>query len=219
MKIIYRLLAWFVTVLLPLALTFLGLRLMLSHAFLELEYRTPGFPPDEYGFTFDQRMAYARLSVDYLLNDAGPEFLADLKFAGGASVFNSREVSHMTDVKNVVRPLLWIGYALWALTLGLAAWARLGGWWAEYRRGVRRGGWAAAGLVIVIGVFAAVSFWNFFTFFHSLFFSGDSWLFLYTDTLIRLFPMRFWQDAFLFAGLLDLLAGLALAFGLRRKSE
>jgi len=145
--------------------------------------------------------------------------LGDLKFPNGASVFNAREVAHMQDVKNVVRPLLWIGYAVWVLTLGLAAWARWGGWWAEFRGGVRRGGWAAAGLVVVIGVFAAVSFWSFFTVFHSLFFTGDSWLFLYTDTLIRLFPMRFWQDAFLFAGILDLLAGLALGFGLRRTPE
>jgi uncharacterized membrane protein len=40
--------------------------------------------------------------------------------------------------------------------------------------------------------------------FHRIFFEGDTWLFLYTDTLIRLFPVRFWQQAFL------TLAGLTL---------
>jgi uncharacterized membrane protein len=52
-----------------------------------------------------------------------------------------------------------------------------------------------------------------------LFFTGDSWLFLYSDTLIRLFPMRFWQDAFLFAGALDVLGGLALGLGLLPKRK
>ena len=53
--------------------------------------------------------------------------------------------------------------------------------------------------------------------FHELFFSGGSWLFLYSDTLIRLFPLPFWQDAFLFAGVLDVLGGLVLALALRPK--
>jgi uncharacterized membrane protein len=51
----------------------------------------------------------------------------------------------------------------------------------------------------------------FFTWFHGLFFEGDSWLFLFSDTLIRLFPIRFWEDAFLLAAVIALGGGLALA--------
>jgi integral membrane protein (TIGR01906 family) len=102
---------------------------------------------------------------------------------------------------------------------GLGLWARFGGWWQEYLRGLWRGGWLTLALVVVLGGFAAVSFWQFFTVFHELFFSGGSWLFLYSDTLIRLFPLPFWQDAFLFAGVLDVLGGLALGLGLRPKSK
>ena len=65
-----------------------------------------------------------------------------------------------------------------------------------------RGGWLMVGLAAVIGVIAVIGiainpniFFSFFAGFHSLFFEGDSWLFLYSDTLIRLFPIRFWQDA------------------------
>ena len=47
-----------------------------------------------------------------------------------------------------------------------------------------------------------------------IFFKGDSWLFYYSDTLIRLFPIRFWQDAFLWAAILALGGGVGLAFGL-----
>jgi uncharacterized membrane protein len=60
-------------------------------------------------------------------------------------------------------------------------------------------------------------FCNFFSGFHSLFFEGDSWLFLYSDTLIRLFPIRFWQDVFLWAAVIALGGGIALALGLRTK--
>ena len=75
------------------------------------------------------------------------------------------------------------------------------------------------GLVVLIGIFASINFWQFFTDFHGLFFSGNSWQFLYSDTLIRLFPLRFWQDAFLFAGIIDILGGLAFGVGLLSKRK
>lgn len=219
MRTLQKVLSWFVTFLLPVALTFLGVRLLLTHTFPEIEYRTPGFPADEYGFTLQDRLQWSRISIDYLLNDADISFLSDLTFPEGAPLFNGRELSHMQDVKNVVQPVLWVGYGVWFLVLGLGLWARFGGWWPEYVRGIWCGGWLTVGLVAVIGILAGISFWQFFTVFHELFFTGDSWLFLYSDTLIRLFPMRFWQDAFLFAGALDVLGGLALGLGLLPKRK
>jgi uncharacterized membrane protein len=81
------------------------------------------------------------------------------------------------------------------------------------------------GLATIIGVIAVIGiavnpdlFFNFFTAFHHLFFTGDSWLFLFSDTLIRLFPIRFWQDAFLFAAVIALGGGAALGIGFRNVS-
>jgi integral membrane protein (TIGR01906 family) len=219
MRTLQKVLSWFVALLLPVALTFLGLRLLLTPAFPEIEYRMPGFPTDEYGFSLQDRLHWSRISIDYLLNDADISFLGDLTFPNGAALFNGRELSHMQDVKNVVQPVLWVGYGVWFLVLGFGLWARFGGWWPEYVRGVWRGGWLTVGLVVVIGIFAGISFWQFFTVFHELFFTGNSWQFLYSDTLIRLFPMRFWQDAFLFAGVVDVLGGLALGLGLLPKRK
>jgi integral membrane protein (TIGR01906 family) len=73
--------------------------------------------------------------------------------------------------------------------------------------------------VVVIGIFAGISFWQFFTLFHDLFFASGSWQFEFSDSLIRLFPLPFWEDAFLFAGVLDILGGLALGLGLRPKAK
>ena len=42
-------------------------------------------------------------------------------------------------------------------------------------------------------------------------------MFAYSDTLIRLFPIRFWEDAFLWAGVISVGGALALALGLRVK--
>jgi len=218
MKIVRIACSWLGTLLVPLALVFLGLRLLLTPLFLQVEYRMPGFPADDYGFTLEDRLAYAPLALDYLLNDAPPSFLADLTFPNGSTLFTDREVSHMLDVKNVVRPAMAVGYGVWIALLALGAWARWGGWWSEYRAGLRRGGWLTAGLVAVIAVGAAVSFWQFFTLFHGLFFEGESWIFLYSDTLIRLFPIRFWQDAFLMAGVIALGGGLALGLGSRQRT-
>jgi integral membrane protein (TIGR01906 family) len=219
MKLLYRILAGVVTVLLPIALTFLGLRLLLTHAFPAIEYRVPGFPGDQYGFTLQDRLKWSEISIDYLVNNADISFLGNLTFPDGTPLFNERELSHMHDVKNVVKPVLWIGFGIWFLLLGLGVWARFGGWWLQYVKCVWRGGWLTAGLVVVLGLFAAISFWQFFTLFHELFFSGNSWIFLYSDTLIRLFPLPFWEDAFLFAGILDLVGGLALGLGLRSQGR
>jgi integral membrane protein (TIGR01906 family) len=219
MKILFRILSWFVTILVPLALISLGVRLVLTHTFLDIEYRIPGFPADDYGFTRQDRLLWSKFSWDYLVNNADISYLGDLTFPDGHALFNERELSHMQDVKRVVKPVLWLGYAAGVILLGIGLWARFSTWWNEFVNGLRRGGWLTVGLVAFIGIFAGVSFWQFFTIFHELFFSGDSWLFLNSDTLIRLFPLPFWQAAFLIPGALILLSGLALGLGLKSKSK
>ncbi|RPJ17838.1 MAG: DUF1461 domain-containing protein, partial [Chloroflexi bacterium] len=91
-----------------------------------------------------------------------------------------------------------------------------------YRLGLMRGGWLMVGLAVTIGLIVVVGiavnpnvFWTFFSGLHTLFFEGDSWLFHFSDTLIRLFPIRFWQDAFLLAAIIALGGGVALGLGLR----
>jgi integral membrane protein (TIGR01906 family) len=50
-------------------------------------------------------------------------------------------------------------------------------------------------LLAAAGALAYTAWDAFFVFFHRVFFSGDSWLFAYSDTLIQLFPVDFWMDA------------------------
>ena len=56
--------------------------------------------------------------------------------------------------------------------------------------------------------------------FHQLFFSGDSWLFSETDTLLRIYPEVFWQDTAKLASALAVaqavVVALASSWWLRR---
>ena len=218
-----KLLTWLVALLVPLTLIGLGLRVLLTPLFLKIEYNMPYFPPDTYGFTKEDRLKWAPYALDYLVNNADISYLSDLTFDDGSPLYNERELSHMQDVKRVTKGALNVWYAAMILLAGLGLWSRFGGWEQTYLQGLMRGGWLMVGLATTVSLIVVVGiainpnvFWNFFAGFHSLFFEGNSWLFLYSDTLIRLFPLRFWQDAFLLAAVIALGGGIALGLGLRR---
>jgi integral membrane protein (TIGR01906 family) len=225
-------LSFIVTLITPIALLGLGLRLLLSPLFLQIEYNMPYFPVDTYGFTKQDRLYWAPYAVDYLVNNADISYLGNLKFEDGSPLYNERELSHMADVKRVTQGALrlWDAALVTLLLLGCYAYTqhKLWGhadWMPAYTRGFWRGGWLMVGLALSIGAIVVVGiavnpdvFWEFFTLFHQLFFTGDSWLFYFSDTLIRLFPIRFWQDAFLLAAVVALGGGLGLVFGLKPKA-
>ena len=80
-------------------------------------------------------------------------------------------------------------------------------------------------LALTIGVIATIGasgsgdmFWQFFSDFHGLFFTGNSWLFADSTTLIRLYPLQFWQDAVLYIGIVAAAGGLGCVFIPRSKA-
>ncbi len=215
-------LSWVVTLILPFTILMLGARLLINPTFLAIEYNMPGFPADTYGFTLEDRIRWATPSLLYLINDRGIDYLAQLRFdsstgaeQAGQPIYNERELSHMKDVKDVLQVLLRSWYAVLTMLILLAVWARRADWMDVYLAGWRRGGFLMIGLLVAFGIFAVTSFWEFFSWFHSLFFTGTSWQFYFSDTLIRLFPMRFWADCFIYIGGLSLVVSLVLIFGLK----
>jgi len=219
-------LSFLVSLLTPLVLIGLALRILLTPVYFTIEYNLPYFPADEYGFTKADRLQWAPLAVEYLINSADISYLGDLKFEDGSPLYGERELNHMQDVKGVVQGALRVWYISFATLILLAILAVRGGWIPEYTNALQRGGWWMIGLAVSLGVIAGAGillnpdiFWVFFSWFHSLFFTGDSWLFYYSDTLIRLFPIRFWQDAFLAAAVIALGGGMGLAFGLKHNPE
>jgi integral membrane protein (TIGR01906 family) len=217
MKTLRPVLFWSVTLFVPLALFFLGIRVQLTHIFLEVEYRLPGFPMDPNGLPWRDRLQYSNITLDYLLNNRDISFLSNRKFPSGVKLFNMRELKHIDDVKNLVQSMLRLGYGIWLFILAVSLWAYLGKWQTELRNSLRHGGWLTVGLAAVIIVFTITNFRQFFTFFHTLFFAENSWRFLSDNTLLRLFPRRFWRDVFSIVCIIASGGGLGLGIGLNNK--
>ncbi|MFD1214808.1 TIGR01906 family membrane protein, partial [Arthrobacter sp. GCM10027362] len=195
----------------PLLLLIGAIRLVCTPLFLWAEYHRPGFPADGFGFSTEDRMTYGSYAVDFLLNWAGPRYLGGLAGPDGRPLFLPSEVSHMADVKTVVTAAFLAGTVLLVLALACLLYLR-----RNCPGGVRRGLFAGAAatllLVLVLGVLGALNWQGFFTGFHRLFFTEGTWTFYADDTLIRLFPGRFWMDAGLVIAVLVLMvASLVLA--------
>jgi integral membrane protein (TIGR01906 family) len=207
-----------------------AVRIVLLPWFLDFEYHTPNFPADPYGFTLIDRLHYSQIALNYLLNDAGPAYLADLHFPPGqqappescqfmkdcTSLYNDREVEHMVDVKRVVQAAMRLLYASLAFIIVAGIWAWQAGWLDEFRHGLVRGGWLTLLLIGVIILLVLISFGFIFVLFHQIFFQAGSWTFYFSDTLIRLFPERFWRDTFLIVGLLTTALSILIIFIVRR---
>lgn len=206
----HRVLVWVVALLVTIGLALTAVRILLMPWFLTFEYNKAGFPADPYGFTKEERLYWSNIALDYLLNAEGIEFLGDLRFEDGTAVYNERELHHMVDVKNALRAALTVWYISLAGLAGLAVWAWRGRWWETFRQGLVRGGWLTIFLVGTIILLVLVSFGVFFVAFHNVFFDPGTWTFPFSDTLIRLFPEKFWQDVFITVGAIALAGALAL---------
>ncbi|MBN1890708.1 MAG: TIGR01906 family membrane protein [Thermoflexales bacterium] len=179
----------------PIVLAVLPARVVMQPWIIHFEYGRAGFPPDAFGMGQAER---TRLALDGLESIAGPrgmEALWEARFDDGRAAFQEREIEHMLDVRNVAGQLFALQAACCVVLLVAAA-----GLYREREArpalaGALRSG-ALVTLVAVVGsgVFGLVAWNSFFTTFHQIFFSGDSWLFAYTDTLIRLYPIQFWID-------------------------
>lgn len=182
-------------------------RLLTTDQYLTFEYGKSDFPKDIYGFDQDQRFNHASDNLRYVVDNKPSTFLAAQKH-GDAPLYTTREVSHMQDVQNVfqgVWNLWWIGIALFficGLVLTFLKQAR------RFIAGaLKTGGLVTIGMFAILGISAAVAWQAWFVLFHRFLFVEGSWLFSYTDTLIRLFPQQFWFDSAVTVSSLSLLAG------------
>lgn len=212
MKLILKIVSIFVSIIIPFILIMAAIRLLINPLFLKVEYNLPNFPADPYGFTTVERLKWGGLSMDYLVNAESDEFLATLQFEDGTPLYNERELSHMLDVRVLVKSALTVWYILLgaALVIGLAAWKF--GYLKEMWKAIIWGGWLTLGAIFLVILSTFIDFSALFTAFHGLFFQGDTWLFYGSDTLIRLYPLKFWSDAFIYVGIITVFGALLCIF-------
>jgi integral membrane protein (TIGR01906 family) len=212
MKLIVKILSILVTLVVPFILIMMAIRLLINPLFLTVEYNLPNFPSDPYGFTTAERLKWGELSMDYLINSEPDDYLATLKFEDGTPLYNERELSHMLDVRVLVQSALTAWYILLGVTLllGLTAWKF--GYLKELWKSITLGGWLTLGVIFLVILSTFIDFSALFTAFHGLFFQGDTWLFYESDTLIRLYPLKFWSDAFIYVGAMTIIGALLCIF-------
>ena len=207
-----RWIQWLLVLSLPVLVLAANLRLVTGHWFVRWEYRRAGFPPDPFGLPTEERIRLAEVCQDYLATNANLSLLADLQLPGGEPAFNERELRHMADVQavylnltiaGVVAALIWVG--------GVATFVVLGRAREVIPAALLNGSRFTLGLLAAVASFMAISWGRFFTAFHRVFFEGNTWIFPRSDTLIRLFPNRFWID--IGATIVGLLVIDALALG------
>lgn len=194
----------------PVLITLTAVRLLATDRYLSFEYRKAGFPPDSFGYTQQQRFDLASSNIHYVRAHLPDDTLSSQSL-NGAPVYSPGEVAHMADVRAVFGSVLraeWVAFML-LLLLGLDLW-KAGGRLA-LASALRSGGLLTSGIILTLA-FLALFAWQFwFETFHLFFFKPGSWLFLYSDTLIRLFPVDFWFDATMMISALSLAGGLLLA--------
>jgi integral membrane protein (TIGR01906 family) len=188
-----------------------SVRLVASDQYLAFEYGKSDFPPDMYGFTQSQRFTIASANLVFLRENLAIDALSSQLLAE-EPVYNSRELSHMLDVQKVYQAMwrVWLIIISLILLAGFLLWR-----FSDHKSlpsAIQVGGFFTSGFIFVLGLLAIVAWQGWFTTFHQLFFPSGSWLFEYSDTLIRLFPEKFWFDSALtFLGI-SFIAGLLLAF-------
>ena len=205
----------------PLAVLLLGVDAISSSAYIRHEYGLPGFPPSQL-YPPNERLRLAEATLRYLRSSASEDYLHSLQYAG-ASVYNEREVQHLVDVKIVMGAALAVEKVLVLCICVIVLYLLCGLGASETAlRGIARGCALLWGAAAAVGLVAVVSFDWFFTQFHRLFFADGTWTFYETDTLIQLFPLRFWMDATWKIGALAL-GGAALlgavSYGILRRGS
>jgi integral membrane protein (TIGR01906 family) len=177
---------------------------------VQIEYRLPGFPEDRFGFTLEDRLYWSAIDIDYLLSDKELDYFDDLRLEDGSPMHNQRELRHMDDVKRLIHAV-WYVLGI-GLILGLILEVSLGVF-AESRVALETLKKGARNTLILVGLLilgVIVGFGVLFVGFHRVFFEGNTWIFLFSDTFIRLYPERFWRDTFIFFALITAVVGVVI---------
>jgi len=193
---------------------FIGIpiKMAFTHWFVEFEYLRRDLPPDPYGLDTETRLRLAILGLEAVLSDEGMRRFKEARLPDGRKAFTDREIKHMEDVKRVLsifNGLFYISLGIWIAGIVI-------------KRNLRWIGTlliSTTSLTLLIALFSlAISLYDYnlaFEVFHNYVFDPYSWRFSYSDTLLRVYPMRFWFEATFFVLSSALMLTLiTLAFGI-----
>lgn len=190
----------------------ISVRIAFTEKFIEWEYSKKNFPKDRWGMTKEERLELAKLGLRAVLSDKDMEKFKRKKLSNGKRAFTEREIKHMEDVKNLLKlyfPSVYLITLVWFLGVILLKDSRV----------LIYSGIFNTIFLIFLSVLTFVDYKRAFEIFHIVVFDHYSWKFKYSDTLIRVYPMKFWYDATVFVGALGFILGIiTLSSGILWKS-
>lgn len=165
------------------------------------------------GITPEGLRGVGRQIQDYFASEAEPLRVRAAVEGVERDLFGADEVSHMADVKALLRLTFSVQGAsamFLLLVTGLAAYAFRRALFETLAVWLRRGPLITGGVIATLGVAALVAFDPLFTLFHNIAFPQGNFLFPQTADLVRVFPFGFWRDMTLLIGAMTLLETAAL---------
>ena len=182
-------------------------RVLVNDSFVRYELGRNGFPPDRYGLPEVARLRLALTGLHSIQpRSEGIALLRRSKLPDGSPAFDERELRHMQDVRDLLGKAFraQIAVVLALLVAGVAL-HRSTRWRRTVPLGLLVGSLGTLAVAALLLPVIVLGFDGFLLRFHEIFFSGDSWRFSDTDTLLRIYPEVFWQDT------AKLAAGMAVA--------
>ncbi len=197
---------------LPLILFGNSLQVLLTDTFLHYEYSKIDFPKDMFGMNQDQRFELAAevnsIVNSYQSKNRTSSLLSTIQLPDEhIPAFNTREVTHLVEVNNVINliRILSLLSVIGVIYAGILAWKKRRS--IIFTKALMVGGILSCVLILGAFIFAILSWKVFFLNFHEMLFTPGTWMFYENDTLIRLYPEKFWYDSAIILGLLIIIQG------------
>ncbi len=202
-----------IAVVVPPLLVVNAFRVLANDWFVRFELGRDGFPPDRYGLAGPERLELALTGLRSIRpGSEGVALLERATLPDGSRAFDRREVRHMGDVRRLLGAA-FRGQVAAVVLLAVLALARFRSprWRAVVPRGLLIGSLGTLAVAALAVPVILLGFDGFFLRFHELFFSGDTWRFSSTDTLLRLYPELFWQHTAQLASAIAVAQAVVLA--------
>ena len=183
--------------------------------FIEYEYSKRDFPKDRWGLSDNIRKDLAKLGLKAVLSKEGLEEFKKARLPTGRKAFRKKEIKHMEDVNRFLSKFFFLSYVFSIFWLIVLVFQKKRAWKLLLYSSIYTFLFFAFVSLIVFA-----SYEKAFEMFHNYFFGKTSWRFSNYDTLLRIYPMKFWFDGTVVLAIIAFLINifiLSLGVILRRK--
>lgn len=179
----------FAVIITPFWILGISTKIAFSEWFIDYEYSKLNFPDDRWGLSDEVRKKLAKLGLKAVLTEEGLKEFKEARFPNGKKAFREKEVKHMEDVNRFLSKFFIATYILATVWLFILILQKKQIWKLLIYSSIYTFLFFA-----IVSLIVFVSYEKAFEVFHNFFFGKTSWRFSKYDTLLRIYPMKFWFD-------------------------